>query len=346
MDLEMDSPPSPARPTKSNGIATNGKALKSIMAPIDVSDLADDLDSDDEGELPPLLPPGSQTVTVPSRPSTAPKPAPDPAAKPPEAARQASAKQPPAAAITRPPVPKPGANLKPNNGLKKGFLGGGGSSRPNKASSSGSSSGSGGSGGEVPMVRADVEAKEKRLQLPEVQERIEAEKAEAAKLDQNKSWMTPELLKKIAATPILRKGFGDPRCQQAMAEMQASPSEAMKKYGDVPEMRDFLQAFMKLMGDHFNELADKQEKEGKVPPPPPQPVLTPEQKKAQEVANKAMADPEVRAIVADPAIQKLLGEMQSGKAFELEAAAARDPDIVRKLKKLSEAGLIGMHFER
>lgn len=317
------------------------------MAPIDVSDLANDLDSDDEGELPPLLPPGSATATVPSRPSTTPKEAP---AKPAESMRQ-SAKQPPAAAITaKPAAPKPGANLKPNNGLKKGFLsGGGGSSRPNKATSSGSGSSSGGSsssgGGEVPMVRADVEAKQKQLQLPEVQDRIEQEKAEAAKLDQNKTWMTPDLMQKIAATPILRKGFMDPRCQQAMAEMQASPTEAMKKYGDVPEMREFLQAFMKLMGDHFTALADKQEKEGKKSAPP-EVVLTPEQKKAQEVADKAMADPEVRAIVAEPAIQKLLGEMQAGKPFELEAEARKNPDIVRKLRKLSEAGLIGMHFER
>merc|ERR1719409_446446 len=135
------------------------------------------------------------------------------------------------------------------------------------------------------------------------------------------------------------KKYGD------VPEMQTNPQEAMKKYGDVPEMRDFLQAFMKLMGEHFTELAEKQEKEQKRHAPP-EPVLTPEQKKAQEVATKAMADPEVKAILEDPLIQKLLGDMQAGKAFELEAAAARNPDIVRKLRKLSEAGLIGMHFER
>lgn len=316
------------------------------MAPIpDVSDLALSSD-DDEGELPPLLPPGSATVTVPSKPSAAPKPAPKP-----ESARQQPpvAKQPPAAAVTRPQAPKPGANLKPSNGFKKGFLSGGGgssSSRSSKASSSGGS-GSGGGGGEVPMVRADVEAKQKSLQLPEVQERIEAEKAEAAKLNQNKSWMTPELMQKIASKPILRKAFTDPKCQTAMAEMQTNPQEAMKKYGDEPEMREFLQAFMKLMGDHFTELADKQEKEQEAQRRARgEPELTPEQKKAHEVAQKAMMDPEVRAIVAEPRIQKLLGDMQAGKAFELEAAARSDPDIVRKLKKLSEAGLIGMHFER
>ena len=195
------------------------------------------------------------------------------------------------------------------------------------------------------MVRADVEAKQKQLQLPEVQDRIEQEKAEAAKLDQNKTWMTPDLMQKIAATPILRKGFMDPRRQQAMAEMQASPTEAMKKYGDVPEMREFLQAFMKLMGDHFTALADKQEKEGKKSAPP-EVVLTPEQKKAQEVADKAMADPEVRAIVAEPAIQKLPRRDAGGQALRARGRSPQKPGHRAQAQKLSEAGLIGMHFER
>merc|ERR1719359_196248 len=111
-------------------------------------------DSDDEGEVPPLLgPSGAATPSVPSQP----------------AVKKAA---PPAAA---PPPPKPGAHLKPSTGLKKGFLSGGGSSRPNKAASSSSSGSS--AGGEVPMVRADVDAKAKSLQLPEVQQNIEAEKA-------------------------------------------------------------------------------------------------------------------------------------------------------------------------
>merc|ERR1719231_239936 len=107
--------------------------------------------------------------------------------------------------------------------------------------------------------------------------------------------MTPELLKKIASTPVLRKAFTDPRCQQAMAEMQTNPQEAMKKYGDVPEMREFLQAFMKLMGEHFSELAEKQEAEQaqqRAAAEMMAPAPTPEQKKAQEVAEQAMADPE------------------------------------------------------
>ena len=154
--------------------------------------------------------------------------------------------------------------------------------------------------------------------------------------------MTPDLLKKIAANPLLRKGFGDPRCQAAMAEMQTDPQAAMRKYGDQPEMRSFLQAFMKLMGEHFSALADKQDEEKARAGPAltPEEVLTPEQKKAQEVAQRAMSDPEVRAIVAEPKIQELLATMQSGKPFELEKAMRTDPEVVKKLKKLNPVAVL------
>ena len=319
-------------------------------------DIGDD-DSDDEGEVPPLLGANATTKTVPSIPAAEKKKDEEPKKKPPPATN----------ATPPPPQPKPGANLKPSSGLKKGFLGGGGSSRPNKASSATASSSSSASDGDsrVPMVRSNAEAKAKSLQLPEVQNKIEAEKAEAAKLgNQQNQWMTPDLLQKIAANPLLRKGFMDPRCQAAMAEMQTNPQAAMLKYGDQPEMKAFLQAFMKMMGEHFSKLADKQDEERKANGQPPLPgldpnqpfgtaaaaaagvAMTPEQRKAQEVAQKAMADPEVRQIVQEPKIQELLANMQSGKPFELEKAMATDPEVVKKLKKLSEAGLLQMAWQK
>lgn len=252
-------------------------------------------------------------------------------------------------------APEKGSQLKPSGGLKKGFLGGGSAvSRPNKVASavSGSDGGGGGSGSgsrggcgsasAAPMLRADPGAKAKSLQLPEVQQTLQAEQAEAAKLGgggKSASWMTPELLQKIAAKPILRKAFTDPRCQAAMAEMQTDPQAAMRKYADVAEMREFLQAYMKLMGEHFSQLAEKQEAERAAAAPP----ATPEERKAQEAAQKAMADPEVRAIVQEPAVQKLLENMQRGVPFEVDKT---DPALVRKLKKLSDAGLLKMEWQR
>jgi hypothetical protein len=312
-----------------------------------------DTDSDDEGEVPPLLGPDSAAMpNLPSKKASNPSPAITAAA----ASTAPSSGSSVASAPTREAVtaPKPGANLKPSSGLKKGFLSGGSSSRsankaasaakPSSSSSSlASSCGSSSSGGAMPTLRADQAAKAKSLQLPEVQGAIEAEQAEAAKLGGGKngspSWMTPDLLQKIASSPVLRKAFTDPRCQTAMSEMQTNPQEAMRKYGDNPEMRTFLQTFMKLMGEHFTKLAEKEEAEQA-------PKMTPEQRKAQEVAQTAMADPEVRTIVQEPKVQALLQQMQSGQPFELEAAVKSDPEMVRKLRKLSEAGLINMQWMR
>ena len=303
-----------------------------------------DSDSDDEGEVPPLLGPGGAVApSVPSVSKASSSSSNSNSSSSSSSSSSSAPRQKANSSVPTPPPPapstQPGAHLKPNNGLKKGFLGcgGGGERNTNKAAGSGTS---------VPMVQASLDAKQKSLELPEVQAKMEADRAEAAKMAANgpNGWMTPELMTKIAMSPILRKGFTDPRCQTAMGEMQANPAAAMKKYGDVPEMKEFLQAFAKVMADHFGKLAEKQEADKKIQEQQAAAALTPEQRKAQEVAEKAMADPEVRAIVAEPKIQQLIGRMQTGVSFEIEREMRNDPDLVRKLQKLSLAGLIGMEF--
>jgi hypothetical protein len=186
------------------------------------------MDSDsDEGELPPLL--GPERASAPNVPSI-PR-APD--AKPPAPAKAPSAPSVPPAKLAS----KPGSDLKPSSGFKKGFLSGGGSSSSGRASKSTAKRAD--SDG-LHTLKADAAAKTKSLELPEVQSKLEAEKAEAAKVGANggPAWMTPELLQKIASKPILRKAFTDPKCQAAMTELQTNPEAAMRKYGDVPEMRE------------------------------------------------------------------------------------------------------------
>ena len=41
---------------------------------------------------------------------------------------------------------------------------------------------------------------------------------------------------------------------------------------------------------------------------------------------------------------ELLASMQSGKPFELDKMMRTDPEVVRKLRKLKEAGLLNMEF--
>ena len=57
---------------------------------------------------------------------------------------------------------------------------------------------------------------------------------------------------------------------QAFKELGENPKEAMQKYGNNPEFRELMQEFSLLMGNHFEDIADKKKKEEE------------EQKKAQE----------------------------------------------------------------
>merc|ERR1719163_798453 len=103
-----------------------------------------------------------------------------------------------------------------------------------------------------------------------------------------------------------------------------------------------MKAFMGLMGEHFSAMADKEEAEkakaaaraAAEPQPLIAPARTKEEIKAEEVAKRAMSDPEVVAVLQEHEIQTLLQNMQLGKQFELEKAMQK-PEMVAKLKKLS-----------
>jgi hypothetical protein len=94
-------------------------------------------------------------------------------------------------------------------GIKKGFLGG----DCRRAGWAGTSEGGCGAGS-IPHVRGDGEGGKSSLQLPEVQARMQEGGAAAAAAGTGggkEGWVTPELLSKIAADPLLRKAFTDPR---------------------------------------------------------------------------------------------------------------------------------------
>lgn len=241
-------------------------------------------------------------------------------------------------------------------GLRKGFLSG-------DSSAMSASKGTRRQTSEVPVIRGDTKQKKKSLELPEVQQQIQQEKESAPKANgADGNWVTPALMQKIGANPILRKAFTDPRCQEAMTALQTNPQDAIKRYGDNPEMREFLQAFMKLMGDHFTELADKQDEEQKplerkmdhgsqsiaTRPSDTEPIIAPaksvEQRKAEHAVEAALRDPEVATILQEPQVQTLLGKLQAGHAHELDVEMRRDPTLIAKLRKLSQAGLIGMRW--
>ena len=95
------------------------------------------------------------------------------------------------------------------------------------------------------------------------------------------------------------------------------------------------------MGDHFQKLADKQDEErGGAPAKDAAEVAA--EKRAHAEVQRAMSNPEVAAILQEPAVQAILQKLQAGRSLEMEGEM-RDPEMMRKLKVLADAGLIGMH---
>lgn len=79
--------------------------------------------------------------------------------------------------------------------------------------------------------------------------------------------MTDDLLSKIDQNPILSKAFGDPSLFKVLEEFHRNPQEALAAAQRTPEVREFLQQFCSLMGEHFTEMADSQQENDQPPPP-------------------------------------------------------------------------------
>lgn len=71
-------------------------------------------------------------------------------------------------------------------------------------------------------------------------------------------WVTDDLLSKIMSHPKLGKQFMDPRFSEAIAKFQTNPREVMASCESNPELREFIQEFCDIMGNHFTMLSEAQ----------------------------------------------------------------------------------------
>jgi len=118
---------------------------------------------------------------------------------------------------TKKPLAVKPANLRLSKPLAKGFLDTPAARRPSQ-------------GGEaraqeeedvIEFVTPKFKEREEEssLRLDEVQQALGAAQAK------QKEWMNAEFMERFSKNPRLMAGFSDPRCQQAMQEMQDNPSE-------------------------------------------------------------------------------------------------------------------------
>ena len=73
-------------------------------------------------------------------------------------------------------------------------------------------------------------------------------------------WVNDDLIAKIDQSATLSKAFNDPTLLNSLELFHKNPKAALAAAQESPEVANFLQEFCSLMGDHFNSLADKQEK--------------------------------------------------------------------------------------
>lgn len=74
-------------------------------------------------------------------------------------------------------------------------------------------------------------------------------------------WMTPDLIEKLKANPGLLKGFQDPEILQAVGLMQVDPKAAKERYSSNKKVTEFFVEFSKLMGTHYEQLSQNEEKQ-------------------------------------------------------------------------------------
>jgi hypothetical protein len=212
--------------------------------------------------------------------------------------------------------------------------------------------------------------------LPDVQKAMAAgAPALAAKL-KGGSWMTPELMSRIAAEPRLVAGMQQPRFMAALTEMQKDPAGTLKRHEGDAALLDFLRSFMGVLGDHFEKLGAAEDAAkraeggasggggiGLTPAAPSQRTSSSakaggsaaaEAPSAEAIAAAVAAgragavdDPEVRAALSNAEVVALLQDEEMKRVLQ---ECQRDPPqldkymalpkIRLKLLKMQELGLI------
>eukprot|EP00347_Sterkiella_histriomuscorum_P016908 403351390 len=179
-----------------------------------------------------------------------------------------------------------------------------------------------------PVIKEDLthikaKPKEEQLKFQEVQD------AMTSTLEKKKDeWMNPEFFQKLSQNPILLKAFTNPQYMAAMSEFGKNPQETMQKYGGNPEFRTILEEFSKMMGQHFEDLGDKKQKE--------------EEEKIQNdpVMQIINNDEQVKTILADPKVKKVLDHLRFNGALDLHEIMRKDPELGMKMQYLIQRGVL------
>ena len=171
------------------------------------------------------------------------------------------------------------------------------------------------------MTHVKAKPKEDSLKIDEVQDAMKFN------LDQTKEqWINAELFEKIKKSPKLMAAFADPQMNKILQELSTNPTGIMQKYGSHPQFKEVIYEFGTMMRQHFGEMGKKAEEEAQ--------RQEQAKKEAQEkyyregglsLLELCKKDPEIKAAIADPAVQAAIHTMQTKGGIDLYEFRRKDP---------------------
>ena len=177
------------------------------------------------------------------------------------------------------------------------------------------------------------------LQIPEVQEAMSASSSNLLRRTIQNEFTSPNLLNRIQQNPKLIRGMNDSQCMAALDALQKNPKAAIEKFRDYPNVLEFMNEMLSLLGDHFLELNetkdsydDKKSMEKQIT------HHGKEEDKLNRSVHDVIRDKELTSLLMDQDIQRVMHECSTAPI--LTRKYMLDPVYGPKLKRLMDAGLL------
>ena len=146
-------------------------------------------------------------------------------------------------------------------------------------------------------------------------------------------WVNNDLMEKIRENPTLLRTFSDPRFKHLAERLQSNPKAVIQEAQRNPELKEFLNALMSVLGSHFKQMGQRASTKQTSSSP-----SVPIQQQQDPEVKRVLDDPKLRALLMDPKMKEVLQNC-STKPGALQYYMSI-PDVRAKLLQMAQAGLI------
>ena len=181
----------------------------------------------------------------------------------------------------------------------------------------------------IPVLKP-VQKKEDSLRIEEVQDAMSETAMNTLKKGE---WVNNDLMEKIRENPTLLRTFSDPRFKHLAERLQSNPKAVIQEAQRNPELKEFLNALMSVLGSHFKQMGQSASTKQTSSSP-----SVPIQQQQDPEVKRVLDDPKLRALLMDPKMKEVLQNC-STKPGALQYYMSI-PDVRAKLLQMAQAGLI------